>query len=113
MPKERAIDLQLIKPIETNGIAGKGKISIKRLLKEELSKLSVPYNDPCCNTNILTISSIIVDSYEEMLLQANGNSMKFIKVREDNENNSGDPSTYMYWPNFGIDLLATDSIIIF
>lgn len=46
--KERVIDLQLIKPITPGSPSAKGKISLKKLFKEELTKLQVPFSDPCC-----------------------------------------------------------------
>lgn len=52
MPKERAIDLQLIKPVITGSPAAKGKIPLTKLFKEELDKLQVPYNDPCCTNDL-------------------------------------------------------------
>jgi hypothetical protein len=48
MAKERAIDLQLIKPVDLGSSGGKGKMSLRNLFKQELTKLGVPFTDPCC-----------------------------------------------------------------
>ncbi len=50
MAKQRAIDLQLIKPIEGRS-NGKGKITLNKLQKELLTELHVPFYDTCCETN--------------------------------------------------------------
>jgi len=47
--KNRAIDLQLIKPVTPGSSGAKGKITLKQLFKEELANLQVPTYDPCCN----------------------------------------------------------------
>lgn len=44
----RAIDLQLIKPVKPGSSGSKGKIFLKQLLKEELKELNVPTYDSCC-----------------------------------------------------------------
>lgn len=64
--------------------------------------------DPCCAPPF-----IIVDTYEDMIVASVGDRVKIIKVRVDSVNNDGDPSTYIYWPSFGIDLVATETIITF
>lgn len=49
--KERAIDLQLIKPVQTGSPGARGKITLKKLFKQELDRLNVVYSDPCCENN--------------------------------------------------------------
>lgn len=49
MAKERAIDLQLIKPITPGSSGGKGKITLKNLFKIYFRELNVGFYDPCCD----------------------------------------------------------------
>ncbi len=62
MPKERVIDLQLIKPITSGSPSSKGKISLKNLFKEELTKLNVAFSDPCCPSDEPPISLFIANN---------------------------------------------------
>lgn len=48
MAKERAIELQLIKPIQPGSPGSKGKITLRNLFKEYFNQLNVSYDDPCC-----------------------------------------------------------------
>lgn len=49
MAKERAIDLQLIKPVTPGSSGGKGKITLKNLFKIYFRELNVGFYDPCCD----------------------------------------------------------------
>src|SRR5262245_61400597 len=49
MSKEKAIDIQLIKPVAAGTPAAKGKIFLKNLFKEYLTKLNVGFYDSCCD----------------------------------------------------------------
>lgn len=56
MAKQRAIDLQLIKPVEGRSNA-KGKITLNKLQKELLTDLNVPFYDTCCESNQAPLGS--------------------------------------------------------
>lgn len=49
MAKERAIELQLIKPVIPGSSGAKGKIFLRHLLKEYFTSLNVGFFDPCCS----------------------------------------------------------------
>lgn len=104
MSRERAIDLQLIKPIEV-GVNSKGKITIKKLFKEELNKLGVAYIDPCCDSNYNNSFFVVVDTYADMIQQAVGNQYKRFLVLND-EDKGQEKTTYDYWPKIAINWIA-------
>lgn len=49
MAKERAIELQLIKPVIPGSSGAKGKIFLRHLFKEYFTSLNVGFYDPCCS----------------------------------------------------------------
>lgn len=63
--REKAIDIQLIKPVKVGTSASKGKVILKSLFKEYFNKLNVGYYDPCCDDDV--ICPLISDAPDNVL----------------------------------------------
>lgn len=118
---ERAIDLQLIKPVKGKNNL-KGKITLKKLFKEELSALNVPFVDPCCENAEPGSNCPILSQDEGNILECRDDGLfaeapEGLQISSEDGNqivdNSGLFAAQNIWQVDSIDDLATLDVTLY
>ena len=116
--KNRAIDLQIIKPVKPGTSGSKGKIFLKQLLKEELQDLGVPVNDPCCSTEPPVATNWLLAGNENTIpgtdflgtTDANDFVIKTNNVERARVKSSGNVGIGLNNPTFKLEVGGTSSV---